>query len=88
VPTGAATINANYYEGVALASGSNWLLASYPGAYLYGSLLQATAAIGDDPRVPLWQSSYEQILDRIRKDSRRSEWSGQTLTMKPDTGTP
>lgn len=87
-PSGAASINTNYWEGVALSGGTNWLLTSYPGAYLYGTLLQATAAIGDDPRIPMWQGAYEQILDRIRRDSRRGEWSGQTLSMKPDTGTP
>lgn len=74
-----ATFPAKYFEGVALASGTNWLLTRYPGAYLYGTLLQAVAAIGDDPRVPLWQSAYEMILERIRSDSQGSSWSGQAL---------
>lgn len=73
-----------YYEGVALTGGTNWLLTAYPGAYLYGSLLQATAFVGDDPRVPLWQSAYAGILDRIKSDSRKSEWSGQALRMNVD----
>jgi hypothetical protein len=72
-----------YYEGVALAT-TNWLLTRYPGAYLYGTLLQATAAIGDDPRVPLWSAAYTAILDRIERDSRKAEWSGQALQMHVD----
>ncbi len=84
----AVTFPCTYYAGVALTGGTNWLLTAYPGAYLYGSLLQATAAIGDDPRVPLWQQAYASILDRIKSDSRKSEWSGQALRMRPDYRTP
>jgi hypothetical protein len=73
-----------YYEGVGLSSGTNWLLTKYPAAYLYGSLLQATAAISDDPRIPLWVQAYEKVLANIRADSQRSEWSGQVLRMNPD----
>lgn len=80
----AVTFPSTYYVGVGLTSGTNWLLTAYPGAYLYGSLLQATAAIGDDPRVSLWQSAYTQTLERIKSDSRKSEWSGQVLRMNPD----
>lgn len=80
----AVTFPTTYYAGVALTSGTNWLLTAYPGAYLYGSLLQATAAIGDDPRVPLWSAAYSSILERIKADSQKAEWSGQALRMRPD----
>ncbi len=73
------TFPATYYEGVALTGGTNWLLTRYPAAYLYGSLLQAAAAIVDDGRVPLWNQAYEQVLSRIRKDNDASSWSGQSL---------
>lgn len=73
-----------YYEGVGLSSGTNWLLTRYPGAYLYGALLQATAYIVNDPRVPLWQSAYGQVIDKIKADSAKQSWSGQVLQMRPD----
>ena len=73
-----------FYQGVGLTNGANWLLAAYPGAYLYGSLLQAVAYGFQDNRIPLWQQAYEQIKDRIKKDSRKAEWSGQALRMAPD----
>jgi hypothetical protein len=78
-PNTGGTFPATYYEGVALTSGTNWLLSAFPGAYLYGTLLQATAFIVDDPRVSLWQNAYEQNLERIREASRRGEWSGQAM---------
>lgn len=80
----AVTFPSTYYEGVALTTGANWLLTAYPGAYLYGSLLQTTAFIGDDARLELWEAAFERILTRIRADSRKSEWSGQVLRMQPD----
>ena len=78
------TFPTRYWEGVALTSGTNWLLTSYPGAYLYGSLIQASAFVQNDPRVPLWEAAYEKILDRIRRDNRIASWSGQALKMNPD----
>jgi hypothetical protein len=78
------TFPSKYYAGVALTTGSNWLLAAYPGAYLYGSLLQAVAAIGDDPRVPLWAQAYDRVIAQIKADSKKQEWSGQALQMRPD----
>lgn len=78
------TYPTRYWEGVGLTSGTNWLLTAYPGAYLYGSLLQATAFIGEDARLGLWQTAYQNILENIKKDSRMSSWSGQVLQMRPD----
>jgi hypothetical protein len=80
----AVTFPCTYYTGVGLTGGTNWLLTAYPGAYLYGSLLQATASIGDDPRVPMWSQAFEKALQRIRDDSKKQEWSGQVLRMRPD----
>jgi hypothetical protein len=83
-PGSGVTIYGTYYEGVALSASTNWLLTSYPGAYLYGSLLQANAYTINDERVPLWAQAYENIKASIKADSRRAEWSGQVLQMKPD----
>lgn len=80
----AATIATTYYEGLALTGGTNWLLTSYPGAYLYGMLLQAVAFVGDDPRVNLWNAAYMQTLDKIRQESQKSSYGGQPLRMNSD----
>ena len=74
-----------YHEGVALSSGTNWLLTAYPGAYLYGGLLQAHGYTENDERIALWSQAYDAIKASIRSDSRRAEWSGQVLQMKPDS---
>lgn len=84
-----ASIITTYYAGVGLdgTTNTNWLLNAYPGAYLYGTLLQATAYTGDDPRIPMWQSALQQTLAEIKADSRKSEWSGQVLKMQSDLRT-
>lgn len=79
--TGSYTVK--YWEGVGLSSGTNWLLTRYPGAYLYGGLLQATAFVVDDPRIPLWQSAHADILAKIKSDSAKQSWGGQVLRMQP-----
>lgn len=80
------TVTGKYWEGVALSTSANtnWLLTKYPGAYIYGTLLQAVAYTGDDPRIPMWQSALEQVKAAIKADSRKSEWSGQVLRMNTD----
>ena len=78
------TFPATYYEGVALTSGTNWLLTRYPGAYLYGTLLAASTASPDDARIPLWSQALTSIYERIKADSRKAEWSGTALQMRPD----
>lgn len=84
-PTSAnVSYSVKYWEGVSLSSGTNWLLTRYPQAYLYGALLKAVKAIGDDPRYPMWKQEYEQTLERIKSDSRKQSWSNQVLKMRPD----
>lgn len=77
------TVSATYYEGVALSSGTNWLLTAYPVAYLFGSLKQAKL-FANEEFPERWEAQYLGALDRIRQDSKRGEWSGQALRMNPD----
>lgn len=81
-PASGVVFTTCYHEGVSLSSGTNWLLTSYPGAYLYGSLLQANAWSMDDAQVQKWMAAYDIAMEAIRKDSRRSEWQGGPLQMK------
>ena len=86
-PSSAATVDAVYYEGVtslSTSNNSNWLLAAYPGAYLFGSLNEASSYVADDPRVPLWKSKLIETLNKIRLDSERSERGSQVQVMKTD----
>lgn len=44
---------------------TNWLLASHPDLYLYGSLVEASPYLKDDERVALWQMQLDVRLEQL-----------------------
>lgn len=61
------------------AAPSNWLLASYPDAYLYGSLLHSAPYLDEDARVAVWLAGYERAMAGLEEENRRSTTSGGVL---------
>jgi len=57
---------------------SNWLLAAYPDAYLYGALLHSAPYLKDDARIPIWDGIYQRTIEEINREGDRSEVSGAT----------
>lgn len=84
-PDGTYTVEIDFYEVIPpLASNAtNWLLTSHPDIYLYGSLLEASAFLLDDPRVPAWNAAYTQVLQQLQSADRRARWSGSRLAVRP-----
>jgi hypothetical protein len=62
---------------------SNWVLADYPDAYLYGALLQSNARLVGDERIPLWQQGFDRAIAEIERDTERAEYGGSMLTPQP-----
>lgn len=86
-PSTDAVVQATYYESVTALStsqASNWLLAGYPGAYLYGALSEAAPYVVDDARTPVWKQKLLETLNRIRNESDRSENGSQVPRIRPD----
>lgn len=50
---------------------SNWLLAKYPHAYLYGALTQAAPYLIDDDRLETWGGLFEKALTDIAEAEKR-----------------
>jgi len=74
-----------YYQSLAqMSAGSdtNWILTSHPDLYLYGSLLEASGFIQNDPRLPLWQSLYDRGLQEVTRQSQRAK-SGPAMQTRP-----
>lgn len=91
VPDQAYTITLDYMQGITGLSNSaptNWLLTNHPDAYLFGSLAEAEAFIGDDERVVGWLTRREQSFNSILTSDAKSRWSGGVLQMRTDTGNP
>lgn len=60
------------------SNATNWLLTAHPDAYLYGSLMHSAPYLRDDPRLPLWQSAFAQIIADINADGQKQAL-GSTL---------
>lgn len=58
---------------------TNWLLTSWPNAYLYAALLAATPFIMNDARLATWGQLYSQAVDGINS----IDWySGSTMKVR------
>lgn len=57
---------------------TNWLLANFPNAYLYGALLAAQPYLANDARIPVFQREYAQAVAGING----IDWySGSTMVV-------
>jgi hypothetical protein len=61
---------------------TNWLLASSPDIYLYGSLLQAAPYLQDDARIPVWSNLYDRALTDVQTADDRGATSGGAMAAR------
>lgn len=55
---------------------TNWIVAKWPEAYLYGALVESAPYIRDDDRMQMWKDRFEEILNEIQAASDRSTLAG------------
>lgn len=80
----AVKLDADYYARIpALTSSAstNWLLASAPDVYLYGSLLEAAPYMNNDPRIETWRGLLQVAMSDLQMASDRAKYSGGTLAI-------
>jgi hypothetical protein len=53
------------FPALSTANSSNWILADYPDAYLYGALVQSAPYLKDDNRATVWGTLFTAALDDI-----------------------
>lgn len=70
------------------AQPTNWLLTNAPDLYLYASLMEAVAFIGNDERVPLWVAAYDRARNALQASDNRGTWSGSVPQVRTDLGNP
>lgn len=86
-PDQAYAYTLRHYAKIPALSGSqttNHIITNYPDAYLYGCLLEATAYIGDDPRIPLWKAGFDEVIAEIERHDRRERQKAPTVQFDPD----
>lgn len=75
IPDTTYSASLSYYQKIPALSDSNtsnWVLATYPHAYLYGALMAGSPYIRRDDRVSLWAQLYADALDDIRTSNRQA----------------
>ena len=57
--------------------------------YLHGALMEASAYLGQDSRIPVWQARYQEELAQIQQQAAEAEYAGSVTTVNnayPDYG--
>ena len=89
VPDSAYTGTLNYYAKFASLSDtntSNYILASHPAIYLYGSLYHAANFLGgvDPQRLQQWQGMYTTAMERLERNDREDQYGSAPLQQRGD----
>lgn len=84
-PDSGYVITINFYNKLtALSSATNTIYTTYPGLWLFASLSETAPFLKDDPRIPVWERKYQELLAKVQAESDREEWSGSDLRITSD----
>lgn len=82
IPDAVYSLELTYQQRIpslSVGSPTNWLLTSWPNAYLYAALLAATPFIMNDARIAVWAQLYSQTIESING----VDWySGSTMKVR------
>ena len=81
-----------YYKAftpLSVSNASNYILASHPAVYLYGTLFHAANFIGgiDQGQSQMWLSMYQTALERLEDNDQNDSFSGSPVIQRTDIGT-
>lgn len=84
-PDTSYTVVMNYYQAIPALSDiqtTNWLLASHPDIYLFGSLLQAQYLIVDDERASIWRKRLSEAIEQLQDSGVFMAYGGSPLRIR------
>lgn len=83
-PDSAYTVKGVYYKRLDALSDSNttnWFITNAPDILLYAALVEAADHTANDAALMKWEQKYNQVKDRIQRESDAEEFSGSPLSM-------
>ena len=88
-PASSYTGTLNYYakfEALSDSNTSNFILASHPAIYLYGSLYHAANFLGgvEPARLQQWQGMYTTAMERLERNDREDQYGNAPLQQRGD----
>lgn len=85
IPDSAYTVELTYLQRIpalSVTNTTNWVLTSYPNAYLFGALVAAQPFLVNDARIATFQGLYKEAVDQING----IDWySGSTMRVRTDS---
>jgi hypothetical protein len=89
-PDATYTAVMNYFKkfpALTSTNATNYILASHPAIYLYGSLFHAANFLGgiNPQQVQTWQQMYATALERLELNDREDEYNGSPLQVRTVT---
>lgn len=87
VPDSVKSIKTFYYAkptALSATNTSNTLLTKYPDLLLYGSLIEVTAHMSDDPRIQIWKGLFDEGISDVINDNTVNRWSGSPIRSSID----
>ncbi len=83
------TMTFRMVKGFDLASTlTNTLIDTYPGIYLFGTLLQAAPYLKDVNMISVWQSRYDRLVAKMKRKEGRDRALTSLITDHPSAGNP
>jgi hypothetical protein len=79
------TVYIQYYQkwtALSADGDTNWIMTNHPGVYLWGSLLEAAPFLGDDERIAVWQSKFDQDSQDLQTADDTALRSGSVLRVR------
>lgn len=71
------------FEALSGDSDTNFILANFPGIYLFGALTWSEAFIQNDERIALWKGAYDNQIQRCEQADERARYSGSPIRSRP-----
>ena len=89
IPSASYAGTLNFYKAfdpLSDSNTSNFILASHPAIYLYGSLYHAANFLGgvEPARLAQWRGMYTTALERLERNDREDQYSGSPLQIRSD----
>ena len=89
-PDATYTAVMNYFKkfpALSSTNATNYILASHPAIYLYGSLFHAANFLGgiNPQQVQIWQQMFGTALERLELNDREDEYNGSPLQIRGDS---
>ena len=84
-PDSTYTSSIVYYTRIAVLSDSatsNWLLASHPDIYLFGTLVEAEPYLKNDERMTMWTTRLDKALNALGLQGHRERHTASGLRMR------